>query len=293
MNTQDRIKIEDLELFKSTAALDESGKEHRQALAAALTLPIGAMVKTEATIRQIFWVNELQPGQVATYPKDGNTIDAIVMPGRGEVPRNIVGGEELFVNTFQIASSAEWNVRFARDGRYDVAERELARLKDSIVRQENEHGWLVINAAIDDNNTVTNAGDTAITKTLLNKAIKELDKKEGYRADLIVMNPGDVADFREWAADQVDEKTYKQIHTRNSLGNIWGIDIMLDFNVAPGDFYVFDTTKLGIMPVRQEVEIHEDPTAINRLSVGYIGFEEVGFAIADRKALVKGTFNAI
>lgn len=283
------MKIENIELFKATATKGAEGDEHRKAFAAKLTLPIGAMVLAESTIRQIFWVDELTAGQAANYPKDVNEIDAYVMPGRAAVPQNIIGGDELFVPTFQIASSAEWSIRFARDGRYNVAEREIARMKDSIVREENKNGWATIEAVITDDNTVGN-GDTAITKSLLNLAIKELDAKEGYKADLIVMHPGDVADFREWASTEIDETTYKNIHTRNSLGNIWGIDIMRDFNVAPGTFYVFDTSKLGVMPVRQNVEVDNDPSAISSLSIRYIGYEEVGFAVTDQAAVVKGTF---
>lgn len=287
------MKIENLELFKSTAAEGPVGEEHRRAFAASLVLPIGNAVAAEATIRQIFWVDNIEPGQAANYPRDINEINAWEMPGRGAVPRNVIGGDELFVHTFIISSSADWSIQFARDGRYNVAERELARMKDTIIREENAHGWAVINAAVTKGNTVTNAGDTSLTKTLLNKSIKELDKKEGYKADLIVMHPGDVADFREWASGQIDNDTLKQIHTRNSLGSIWGVDIMRDYNVAPGTFYVFDTTKLGVMPVRQNVQIMEDISAIRNLSISYIGWEEVGFSVTDANAVVKGTFSTI
>lgn len=270
-------------LFKATAD-EHQGKENREALAAELMQPLNQSVATESIARLIFAVDNIGPGAPASYPVEEGEVDAWIMPNVGQVPQNIIGGSELFVPTFEIASSASWKLQYAHDGRFNVMEREVARMKDAIVRQENASGWAVVTAATTAANTITTT-ETSLSKTLLNQLVSELEGSEGKRCDLIVVNPKDAAAIRLWAGNDLDDTTQREIWAGAGLGNIWGVDIVKSFDVTAGTAYSFDTSRFGAMPIRQEVLVFEDATAIRSLRVGYIGFEEVGFACADTDAM--------
>ena len=286
MNQELHFDQELIELYKTIA----DNEANRMAFANQFILPIGAMVAAESSVRNYFWVDVLKAGQTAVYPVDPNQIEATVMPGRGLVPQTLMVADLVFVPTFEIAASPFWSKKLARDGRYNIAQREITRAKDAIIRAENENGWRMLRSAISEDNEV-DVNATSLSKTLLNRTVAELDAREGYTASLIIINPQRASDLREWAKTEISDKVYDKIHTKNSLGSIWGYDIVKDHSCGLNEIFVLDTSKLGIMPVRQEITVEEDVTLNRSLSIGYILWEEIGFYIADETAIVKGVIN--
>lgn len=270
---------EQVELFRRTA----SSEEDRRALAASFALPLLKSVEEQSTVRQIFAVDVLPPGAPASYPVDMGAVEAVVMPGRGQVPQNIVAGEELHIPTFEIATSAEWKLQYARDGRYNVAQRAMQKVRDAIVKAEEEAGWETIRAAVQ---TRISPQDDYLSKTAMNEIFREMQKHRGYKVDLIAVNAVRAGDIREWNYDDADDTTRREIFKNAGLGTIWGANILVVDGLGDDEVYGFDTSKFGIMPIREEIQTFDDPSAINKLRVRVVAFEEVGFAVIDKKAVV-------
>lgn len=280
---------EKAELFRKTAACETD----RVAFAAAITGPLLKSIERESTVRRIFMTDELPEGASSNYPIDasvdgGKAPEAIVMPARGQVPQNILVGEELFIPTFEIASSAEYKIQYARHGRFDVAERAIQKIKDEIIGIEDAEGWSVIRAAISADNTVNEVeAEKGLTKTNLNAGFKKMESNRGYKVTLICANAYRIGDIRDWTSVEIDPVTQREIFRGAGLLGLWNAEIVNVPELGNDEVYMFDTSKFGIMPIRANIQIYDNPEAIKRLRIGIIAFEEVGFAAVDRHAVVK------
>jgi HK97 family phage major capsid protein len=282
-------KVELAAPFRALAAEGEEGKANRQAFAASLKLPLGESVAQDSVMRKVFFVDKLAPGAAASYPKENGKIDAVVVSGRGDVPVNIVGGEELFVPTFQIATRIHWSLASARDARCSAGQRRIQHAKNAIVLQENLNGVAAIRAGATPDTTVGGTY-TSLTKELANDMLKEFerDADKGYFPDVLLVSAERMGDVRMWDSSDVDEVTRREIWGAAGLGSIWGVDIVKVPNLPSDEVYMIDTSRMGVMPERSDgIEILDDPMAISKLSVGFIAYEEVGFAVLDRLALRK------
>lgn len=284
MENYQELSFEDqIELFKKSIATDQD----RVAFAASVAVPLRQSVAAKSTVRQIFEVDELPPGAYASYPVDFEDIDAWVLPAMGQVPQNIIAGEELHIPTFEIASSAEWGFSYARDGRFNVAQRALQKLEKAIIEQEEEAGWATIRAAVRPDRTISSAEFTSLSKDALNAMFKKMQEIDGYNVTVIACNSVRAGDIREWGQSDVDDTTRREIWRNAGLGSIWGAQILVVPRLKNDEVYAFDTSRMGIMPIRENIKTFDDPSAVNKLRVRIIGYEDVGFAVVDPKAIVK------
>lgn len=273
---------EKIELFKSTAN-DEGA---RRALAASFSLPLLKSVDEQSIVRRLFAVDVLPPGAPATYPMDFPDIEAWVMPGRGQVPQNIISGAELNIPTFEIATSAEWKMQYARDGRFNVAERAMLKVRDAIVREEENAGWATIKAAVLQDHDVE-PEDNYLSKSALNELFKTMQSNRGYNVDVICVNAVRAGDIRGWGWKDIDDTTRREVFKNAGMGSIWGAQIVIVDRLGNDEVYGIDTDKMGIMPIREEIQTFDDPSSVAKLRVKVVAFEEVGFAVVDPKAIVK------
>lgn len=267
--------------FKATA----ENADLRKAFAEKLSVPVLKSIEPQSSVRNIFMVDNVPAGALPEYPVDMSDIeDAVVMPRFGAVPQNIVVGDILTVPTFEIANSVEWKLSFARDGRYNIVERALEKLAASFVRAEEKAGWDTIRGSIDASNTLVTT-ETYLSKTLFNDLITEMRAVNGYDPNVVYVSPRRAKDIRNWANTEIDPVTQREIFKAGGMGNIWNVEIRELRTLLDDEIFLFDTSKLGVMPVRTSLQTFDDPTAIKKLRAGVGAWEEVGFAVIDKKAV--------
>jgi hypothetical protein len=268
--------------FKATA----EDAELRQAFAASLAIPVLKTIAPQTSVRDIFMVDELPAGSLAEYPIDLDDIEtAVVMPRVGAIPQNIVVGDSLIVPTFEVANSVEWKLTFVRDARYNIVERALEKLAESFIRAEEKAGWDTIRGAIQASNTLTTA-ETALTKKLFNQLVTEMRAVSGYNPTVVYVSPRRASDIRSWTQTMIDPVTQREIFMAGGIGSVFNVEIRELRTLGDNEVFVFDTSKLGVMPIRTRLQTHDDPTAIKRIRAGVLAFEEIGFAVIDKKAMM-------
>lgn len=268
--------------FKNTA----EDAEVRKAFAASLSVPVLKNIAPQTSVRDIFMVDQLPAGALAEYPIDLNDIEtAVVMPRIGAVPQNIVVGDSLIVPTFEVSNSVEWKLTFVRDGRFNIVERALEKLAESFVKAEEKAGWDTIRGAIDASNTLTTT-ETTLSKKLFNQLITEMRQVTGYAPNVVYVSPRRASNIRDWASTTIDPVTQREIFVAGGIGSVFNVEIRELRTLNDNEVFMFDTSKLGVMPVRSAMQTFDKPDAINRLRAGVIAFEEIGFAVIDKKALM-------
>ena len=127
-------------------------------------------------VSDIFEVNMLGWDQYPSYPTDLITpgsegeYAAYTVPANGKIPRRVVEGDEITLNTYRIANSIDWNVRYSRSGRIDVVSRALEVFQNGFVQKMNDDAWhTIIAAGLDRGLMAYDASATAgtFTKKLL------------------------------------------------------------------------------------------------------------------------------
>lgn len=231
--TREQLK----ELFKATASGNE---EARKAVAQAISTPILQLVRDQSVARQLFAVEMLEPGAQAAYPvADDIEAPVFVLPKIGAVPQNFVEapGEEVYVPLFTIATSMDWSLKYARDGRIDIAQKAMRSAARAIVDYEEESAWRLLAPAA----TSAFAGKGLLgprpapiveiasgpaagfmSKELINQMIIKMTRNRRTLTD-IYCSPEDLADIREWGEAQVDDVTRREIYVSGGASSIFGV----------------------------------------------------------------------
>ncbi len=233
-----------MDLFKATADIQTpEGLAAYKEFAAALTTPILQKIELESIMRKLFAVERLAPGAQAVYPiAEDFEIPVWVLPGLGYVAQNFIEGigEEVYVPTFTIDTSADWKLTYARDSRIDIPSRAAARAAKDLANYEEECGWRVIMPAATSafsgkgllgsrsapiyeiNPASTGAG--YLSKELINKMIVGFKRTGRTLTDLYV-SPEDAADIREWTDTDIDPVTRREIFQAAGMGSIWNVSL--------------------------------------------------------------------
>ena len=140
----------------------------------------------------------------------------------------------------------------------------------------------------------------------------------GRLTDLYV-SPEALEDVRNWGLDQVDEVTRREIYSAPEGGapitRIFGVNIQDLDELGEGQEYqefLTNSTGLGgaiqgsdlelvvgldqsssdsfVMPVKEQLQVFEDPTLHRQQRVGYYGFAELGFGVLDNRRILLGSF---
>lgn len=251
------------ELFKATAACSTSEASYAafKAFAQAISTPILQEVRLQSVMRDLFTVENLGPGAQAVYPvADDFDVPVWVLPNLGYVAQNFIegAGEDVYVPTFSIASSADWKITYARDGRVDIATRAAKNMARSVAEYEEESGWRVIVPGVTTDfsgqgmlaarsapiyqvpSTAPGAG--YLSKELINKMIVGFQRNDRQLTELWV-SPEDAADIREWTETDVDPVTRREIFQAAGMGQIWNITLrVLKHLGGPGKFNINSST---------------------------------------------------
>lgn len=337
MARRNRRQPADAEL---TSLLVKSGDNDRgvalaaqRELAKALEGPLREGVLDGDMVSQIFTQIPFSPNASVTFPLDllvpGTEGDyvAYTIPNHGRIPERHIEADELTIQTYDVGSSIDWLLKFARDARWDVVGRAMAILEASFLRKMNLDGWhTVIAAGVDRNVVVYDSAATAglFTKRLISLMQLSMRRSNGgntaalnpIRLTDVFMSPEGMEDMRAWDLTVIDDVTRNKIFNSTQTGglqNIFGVDLHEMLELGVGQSFQNYFTQLGgalgpssdeelvigldlsnpdlfVNPVRQAVEIFEDEALHRQRRAGFYGWGEHGFAVLDNRRIMFGSF---
>jgi hypothetical protein len=253
---------------------------------------------------------------------------AYTNPGHGRVPERAVESDYVMIPTYSIASSIDFLLRYAREARWDITARAMQVLETGFVKKMNDDGWHTLLAAGVDRNILVYDGDAtagmfskrlvSLMQTVMrrNAGGNTASGNRGRLTDLYV-SPEALEDVRNWGLDQVSDAVRTQIYNAGEGGapitNIFGVNLRdLDELGEGQEYQSFFEDGLGgsvessdlelvvgldqgandsfVMPMKQSVSIHEDPTLHRQQRVGWYGFAELGFGVLDNRRIILGSF---
>ena len=291
--------------------------------AKALELPLRKGVLAGDILGDIFEVTTVEAGGTTEYPLDlispgleGEHI-AYTNPGNGRVPERSVEGDYVAIPTYSITSSIDFLLRYAREARWDIAARAMQVMEAGFTKKMNDDGWHTILAAGVDRNILVYDGDaTAGMFSKSNAGGNTGSAGRGRLTDLYV-SPEALEDIRNWGLDQIDEVTRREIYSAPEGGapitRVFGVNLHdLDELGEGQEYQTFFTGSLSgavqaadlelvvgldqssndsfVMPVRQTLEVYEDPTLHRQQRAGFYGWAEIGFGVLDNRRVILGSF---
>lgn len=261
--------------LRATAAPDTATREAAQrAFAAELNAPLRQGIFDRDNLGEIYERQVLAPGAQANYPLDfvkPGTEDefiAFTMPKQGRVPERHVEGDELWVPTFRIANSIDWDIRYAEEARFDVIMRAIRVYEAGFVRKINSDGWRTILGAADGRGLVVTAlggapftGSTLapspsagqFTKELISRMRTAMVRGAGGNGNAgrltdVYLSMEAMEDIRAWDVDEIDEFTRREIFVSREYGlaSIYGVTLheMTEFGEGQ-EYEEFLETTLG------------------------------------------------
>ena len=301
-------------------------------MAKALELPLRQGILNGNILGNIFETITLTESSTPEFPLDflapgtEKEFVAYSIPNHGYIPQRHIEGDYIMVPTYDIGASIDWNLKYARDARWDIVGRAMEVLEASFVKKLNDDGWhTVITAAADRNIVVldSDAQTGQFTKRLVslmkvimrrNGGGNSTSNNRGMLTDLYV-SPEAMEDIRNWNVDQVDEMTRRQIFVSegdDALSRIFGVNLHTLDELGEGQEYqlFYDNELSGslpggdvelvvgldqrksdsfVMPVREQVQIFEDDTLHRQKRAGMYGWAEQGFAVLDNRRVILGS----
>ena len=253
---------------------------------------------------------------------------AYTNPGHGRIPERAVESDYVMIPTYSITSSIDYLLRYAREARWDIVGRAMQVLEAGFTKKLNDDGWHTLLAAGVDRNILVYDGDA--TRGMFSKRLVSLmqtvmrrnaggntgSANRGRLTDLYV-SPEALEDVRNWGLDQVDEVTRREIYTANEGGapitRIFGVNLHdLDELGEGQEYQVFfegdlagdlqasdDELVVGldqsandsfVMPVKEQLQVFEDPTLHRQQRSGFYGWMEMGFGVLDNRRIILGSF---
>jgi hypothetical protein len=322
------------ELLRKSGSLryEESQAAVRE-LAKALELPLRKGIMSGDIVSGIYEVIKLDRGATPEFPLDflapGTEKDyvAYTIPNQGHLPQRNIEGDYVMVPIYDVGNSIAWNLKYARDARWDIVGRAMSVLEAGFVKKTNDDGWHALLAAGVDRNIVVFDGDAnagQFTKRLVslmkvimrrNGGGNSTSTMRGLLTD-IYFSPEGQEDMRHWGVDQVDEQTRREIYTAadGSINRIFQVNLhdidelgeeqeyqdffsnQLSGSLASGDVELvvgldLRTRDSFVMPVREEVQVFDDSNNLHRQRrAGVYAWAEHGFAILDNRRVMLGSF---
>ena len=261
------------------AALETS--EGKTALAQAMVEPIKNSLLYQAIGRKLLLVDELPQGVLARYERDV-TAKSFTIGKRGAVLTSEIEAEELLVPTFELAANPVIRYSEVKQRRFYIVDRAQIRAKDSLQRQEDTEVFKVINAATPADQTISVAGTVQLEQ--VNLALTLIEEHELIGAKIVVP-PARYKDFRGWGPDVYDQATTRDILQTGLYGHLYTADIHLSTMVPKNCVYIMAPAQfVGAIPIRQDITVlPADDT--RRLRLGWVVYEELGFAVINDFAL--------
>ncbi|SVA46421.1 uncharacterized protein METZ01_LOCUS99275 [marine metagenome] len=320
------------ELLKKSGSMNRlESLDATHQLAVALQTPLRKGVLSGDITGNIYERVTLAPGTAPEFPLDflapGTEKDfvAYTVPNHGRIPERNVEGDYVMVPTFEIASSIDWTLRYARDARWDIVGRAMQVLQSSFVKKTNDDAWHTLLAAgVDRNILVYDADATAgqFTKRLVSLMKTVMRRNGGGNSTAInrgkltdlYVSPEAIEDIRNWGVDQIDEITRNSIFNSEEgvLSRIFAVNLHdIDELGESQEYQNFFVNELSgslqtsdvelvvgldqssndsfMQPVRSEVQVFEDDNMHRQRRAGFYGWAEHGFAVLDNRRCILGS----
>ena len=305
-------------------------------LAVALEMPLRKGVLFGDITGGIFETIKMAPGAAPEFPLDfiapGTEKDyaAYTIPNHGRIPERNVEGDYVMVPTYEVGSSIDWLLKYARDARWDIVARAMQVLEASFIKKTNDDAWHTLLAAGVDRNIVIYDSLAAVgqfTKRLVS-LMKTIMRRNGggnstsiNRGKLtdLYFSPEALEDIRDWGLDQIDEFTRREIFTAEDgvINRVFSVNLHDIDELGVGqeyqNFFASDLNgQMGgsgatadeemvlgldlrnrdsfVMPVRVEVQVFEDDTMHRQRRAGVYAWGEHGFGVLDNRRILLGSF---
>lgn len=329
-SVEEKARLDKLLKASGSYNRDEALKAQAE-LAKALELPLRKGI-LNGDILVAYEPIQLDESATPEFPLDfmapGTEKDfvAFTIPNHGYIPQRHVEGDYVMVPTYDIGGAIDWNLKYARDARWDVVGRAMDVMEGQFVKKLNDDGWHTLLSAGVDRNIVVLDSDAAagqftkrlvsLMKTVMrrNGGGNSTSTNRGKLTDLYI-SPEAMEDIRNWNVDQVDEITRREIFVsdgENAMNRIFGVNLHDIDELGEGQEYqVFYNNELSaslpgsdveicvgldltnrdsfVMPVREGVQIFEDDALHRQRRAGLYGWAEQGFAVLDNRRVLLGS----
>jgi hypothetical protein len=179
-----------------------------------------------------------------------------------------VEGDELWIHTYRIANTIDWDITYAENARFDVIARAIRVFEAGFIRKINTDGWRTILGAGDGRGLIVTAGGAApftgstitptpaagqFTKELISRAKTAMTRGAGGNGNAgrltdVYLSVEAMEDIRAWNIDEIDEFTRREIFVNREYGlaSIYGVILheMTEFGEGQ-EYQQFLSTTLG------------------------------------------------
>lgn len=315
------------QLLRLCASADEAeAQKHIKAVAQVMSKAWKAGVLEPDLLGGIFDRVDLPPGVEAKFPLDFYSPDnegaynAIVVSRQGAIPDRAIDGDELWVRTYKLGNGISWSLDYARDGRWDIVARAIEVFTNGFIRKLNDDGWhVVLKSAVD--STTSTVQDTTATAGVFSKAlllsmmanIKRRNGGRNSRLTDLYLSPEAINDIRNFTNAQLDELSRRELITsgEDNIPSLYGVRFheMQELGTSQ-EYETYITGTLGrahtnskvehvvgldlshrdqfVMPVREDMQMFDDPAMHRSAKAGVYGWMEVGFAAIDTRRAILG-----
>lgn len=320
------ITEESRKLLQATAQNNDEGYEYRKAFAQTLEQAWRRGVLEPELLDGIYTKMIVQHGSEIKLPLDfygasqEGQFKAFVVPREGRIQERIIEGDEIRVPTYKIANSVSWDLDYARDGNWNIIARAIEVFVNGFTQKLNDDGWHTILYCAAQNSVFNDADATSgvFTKKLITElqtGIKRLTGGRGGRVTDLYISPEAMADIRNFSYTTVDDVTLRNllITPENGVPSFFGVRIheleelgvgqeyqtyltgTVGASMAAGDAEFVVALNLKdrdsfIMPVREDMQMWDDPELHRSMRAGVYGWMEVGFAALDTRRAILGSF---
>ncbi len=246
---------------------------------------------------------------------------AYTIPNHGYIPQRHVESDYVMIPVYPIGGSIDTNLRYLRDQRWDVMGALMENLRAQFTKKINDDGFHTLLAAAVDRNIViydSDAGAGQFTKRVLSLGKLLMRRNAGgnstslnrHRMTDLFLSPEAMEDIRNWGVDQIDEVTRREIYLASDdsgvLSRIFGVNLRVLDELGDGQEYQrYLQEELGvtlpagdvefglaldlsrndslIMPVREQLQIFNDPYLHRHQRAGWYGWMELGFGVLDTR----------
>lgn len=330
----DRPSEELLKLFRLSGDSDQSvAQQAQRQIAKAIEEPLRKGIMYGDVTGSIFERMQLEPGSSPEFPLDllspGTERDytAYTNPGHGRIPERSVESDYVMVHTYSITNSIDFQLKYAYEARWDIAQRATKVMAAGFVKKINDDAWHTILAAAVDRDILVYDDDAAngqFTKRLISLGKTVMLRNGGGnsvtatgRLTDLYMSPEGIEDVRNWGIDQLDEVSRREVYQSAENGapltRIFGVNLNGLFEFGDGQEYqTFVLSDLGgslasgdveliigldlnardsfVMPIKRPLEIFEDMNLHRQQRQGYYGWQDCGFAVLDNRRVIALSF---
>lgn len=259
-------------------------------------------------------------------PGTESEMAGFTMPSFGAIPQKHIQGDYVNVPLYYIANSIDWDLRYARNARWDIVSDAAQAMQNGLIKKKNDDAWHTLLAAAYNRNIVVADSDAAAGtfSVRLVSLLKLVMRRNGggnsssinrFNLTDLYISPECLADIRSWNVDQVDEVTRREIFTSADgvLNRIFNINLHDIDELGEGQEYnTYFTSTLGaslpnagnqklelvigldksktsfVSPIGEPLAVYPDDTKRRSLQQGMYCTEARGWACLDSRVILAG-----